>query len=60
MNRKCNTSCMHNSLHCRARRIIRQALRYRRTAALYAVRGASYSAGATAVSLAVLWARHRY
>jgi hypothetical protein len=51
---------MHNPLHYWARHIIRQALRYRRTAVLYAVRGASYSAGTTAVSLIALWARHRY
>jgi hypothetical protein len=51
---------LRNPSQHQARRLTKGFLRYRRTAALHAVRGASYSAGATAVSLIILWARHRF
>lgn len=41
-------------------RLRRVVMRYRRTIAYNAIRGASYSAGTTAIGLIALWIRHRY
>ncbi|MFE4609467.1 hypothetical protein [Streptomyces niveus] len=55
-----NHSPRHPSLRkavTRTKRLVRWAVRQRRTAATHILRGACYSAGAGAVSLLAVWAQ---